>query len=111
MGAFSFSEVNDDEVGRAHAVDHKGYRRVRGTLTGPASYDSGGSALPVLEFKEVFELHVVADEGVTPSASGRQLELVAGVPGSVKVYDNTDTEEADATDVSASSWVVEVIGR
>lgn len=111
MGAFSFSQSNDDDVGRAFAVDHKGRRRVRGTLTGPASYDSGGSELPVLEFKEVFELYVVANEDETPSASGRQVELVAGVPGKVKVYDNADTEEAGATDVSSSSWVVEIVGK
>lgn len=112
MSAFTFSRDTDTEVGRQIAVDHKGYRRVRGTLTGPTSYDTGGSALPRLEVRHIFDLHVLTDVAdADVDGDGNQLQVVEGDPGSVKVFDSTNTEVASATDLSASTWKVEVIGK
>lgn len=59
---WTFAEVNDPKTGRARFNDERGHRAVRGVLAADSggTYTTGGDDLPVLHFKEVREVRVLA---------------------------------------------------
>jgi hypothetical protein len=90
------------------------WRGVRATLTGPTSYDTGGSALPALPgFTRVEALLVVSGDDATLNADGNEPRLITATEktGKIQVFTNANAQVAGATNLSASSWEVLILGR
>jgi hypothetical protein len=91
------------------------WRGVRCTLTGPASYDDGGSALPTLSGlagRHIEAILVVAGDDATANADGNALRLTTATDSDVvRVFTSANAEVADTTNLSASSWEVLILGH
>jgi hypothetical protein len=118
MGAFTFSQTF---AGR----DAFQGKTMRGTLTGPASYDTGGSAVsgivqdstglaPGTNEDERFASLDGAVVLSHPAAARYGLQFIAATRKFlVRDFDATDggDEVASTTDLSAQVWTVEFRGR
>jgi hypothetical protein len=88
------------------------FRAVRVTLTGSASYATGGDTLPTnLGLNYVENVLVVSSSAGASDGHQVQYQLSGANAGKVKVVDNANAEVAAATDLSGASWDVLVVGR
>lgn len=124
MSAFTIAAVLGRTVGTLGAQ-----KRVTLQVTGTASYDSNGSLLNLsssnttltgLDPDAVFtRVDAVSVVGVTPHGSAKYqpayVRAASGAPatGTIKVHDVTASSGAEVsstTDLSATTWFLEVVG-
>lgn len=86
------------------------------TITGPASYATGGDAFSLINDLGWKDLHVVAGGIMRQSGGGATIRIVAlnrdtaGAP-KLQWYDLAGNEIANGTDLSAYSGSLELIGQ
>lgn len=124
MSAFTVTAVKSVNVGGIGAL-----KRIVIQLTGPASYDTGGSVLNLAStnttltglnneafFTYVHGLNVLnCDTAASDKYRMQYLGAAAFAPatGAIKVRDlsaASDAEVSSTTDLSATTWTVEVFG-